>query len=496
MKIPAIVIAGTNSGCGKTTLSMGLMAALAEKGFRVQPYKVGPDYIDPMFHTFITGRESRNLDSWMLDRDTVRRLYCKSAAGADIAVVEGVMGFYDGYGGSSLEGSTADVSKIIGAPVILVINGEAMSLSAAALVKGFAEFDKSVRVKGVLLNNISGEGHYRLLKEAIEGHTGITVLGYLERSGDIAVGSRHLGLVTSAEIGGLREKAAILSGRIQRTVDLELLVKLAGEAEDVPCAQGQGEKDFLQTQGTGGEDIFQAQGPDGKDFLQEAGKTGNLHAPAIRLAVARDKAFCFYYKDNLELLEELGAELVYFSPLEDSSLPEGIDGLYLGGGYPEVWARELQENTPMKKDIKSRIERGLPAYAECGGLMYLTDSIRTDGEKEYEMVGLIPGESRMTSSLKRFGYVYVKMTEDTILGEKASEIRAHEFHYSETTVRENVKACFEVSKRKHGHITKSWNCGYKIFNLLAGYPHLHFYANPAFARGFVESCRRKKYGLR
>jgi cobyrinic acid a,c-diamide synthase len=483
MKIPAIVIAGTNSGCGKTTLSMGLMAALAEKGFRVQPYKVGPDYIDPMFHTFITGRESRNLDSWMLDRDTVRRLYCKSAAGADIAVVEGVMGFYDGYGGSSLEGSTADVSKIIGAPVILVINGEAMSLSAAALVKGFADFDKSVRVKGVLLNNISGEGHYRLLKEAIEGHTGITVLGYLERSGDIAVGSRHLGLVTSAEIGGLREKAAILSGRIQRTVDLELLVKLAGEAEDVPCAHG-----------TGGEDIFQAQGPGEKDFLQEAGKMGNSHAPAIRLAVARDKAFCFYYRDSLELLEEMGAELVDFSPLEDSSLPEGIDGLYLGGGYPELWARELQENTPMKKDIKSRIEKGLPAYAECGGLIYLTDSIRTDEEKECEMVGLIPGESRMTSSLKRFGYVYVKMTENTILGKKASEIRAHEFHYSETTVRENVKACFEVSKRKDERITKSWNCGYKVFNLLAGYPHLHFCANPAFARSFVESCRTRTKG--
>jgi len=464
MRVPSIVIAGTNSGCGKTTVSMGIMAALAEKGLRVQPYKVGPDYIDPMFHTFITGRESRNLDSWMLNHDTVRYLYDKNSDGADIAVIEGVMGFYDGYGGTSLEGSTADVAKSIGAPVILVINGEAMSLSAAALVKGFADFDKSVNVKGVIINKISGEGHYKLLKEAIEGYTGIAVLGYLERSDDIIIGSRHLGLITSSEINGLKEKAALLSNRIQKTVDLELLLKLANEAD---------------TQLTGSTAYFQ--GP-------------KKNIPHVRLAVAKDKAFCFYYKDSLELLERNGAELVYFSPLSDASMPEDIDGLYLGGGYPEVWAQELQENTSIKRDIKSRIEKGMPAYAECGGLMYLTDSIRTNKDCEFEMVGLIPGKSCMTASLKRFGYVHVEITEDTILAKKASEIRAHEFHYSETNVGEDVKASFEVSKRRNGLVVKSWNCGYKVYNLLAGYPHMHFYANPDFARGFVESCDGFKRG--
>lgn len=463
MRIPTIVIAGTNSGCGKTTISMGIMAALVEKGLSVQPYKVGPDYIDPMFHTFITGRESRNLDSWMLNSDTVKYLFYKNADDANIAVVEGVMGFYDGYGGGSLEGSTADVAKIIGAPVILVINGEAMSLSAAALVKGFADFDKSVNVKGVIINNISGEGHYRLLKEAIEGYTGIAVLGYLERSDEIAIGSRHLGLVTSSEVSGLKDKVAMLSKRIQKTVDLESLIKLAGEVEETTLIQSTA-------------------------CFQEMAKA----IPHIRLAVARDKAFCFYYKDSLELLERMGAELVYFSPISDVKLPVGIDGLYLGGGYPEVWAGELQENTSMKKDIKSRIEKGLPAYAECGGLMYLTDSIRTNEDCEFEMVGVILGKSCMTASLKRFGYVHVKMTDDTILAKKASEIRAHEFHYSETKVEEGAKACFEVSKRRDGLVVESWDCGYRVFNLLAGYPHIHFYANPDFARGFVESCIRFK----
>ncbi len=500
MSIPAVVIAGTNSGCGKTTVSMGIMAALAKKGLRVQPYKVGPDYIDPMFHTFITGRECRNLDSWILNRDTVQHLYAKNAEGADIAIVEGVMGFYDGFGGSSAEGSTADVSKIIGAPVVLVINGEAMSLSAAALVKGFADFDPCVNVKGVIINNISGEMHYRLLKEAIEGHAGIRVLGYLKRSEELAIGSRHLGLVTSHEISGLKEKTAMLSRQIRETVDLELLVKLAWDAADIRMAQKRRTDSFDFPDEYRICPYISAQRLMAKDseenvkgfplLQQEAFMVPEIVPPRVRLAVAKDKAFCFYYKDSLELLERLGAELVYFSPLRDSSLPGDIDGIYLGGGYPEVWAEELQANQAMKKAIKSYIESGLPAYAECGGLMYLTDSIHTKEGRDFEMAGLIPGRSYMTSSLKRFGYVFVKMAEDTILAPKGSEIRAHEFHYSETGVEEGVKACFEVSKRKDGVITKSWSCGYKIRNLLAGYPHMHFWANPDFARGFVEACSR------
>lgn len=455
MNIPRIVIAGTNSGCGKTTLSMGIMAALVEKGRKVQPYKVGPDYIDPMFHTFITGRKSRNLDSWMLPKDTVRHLFAHNSVGADIAVIEGVMGMYDGFGGRSLEGSTADVAHIIGAPVILVINGEAMSLSAAALVKGFMEFVPNANVKGVLINRVSGEAHYKLVKEIIEEHTGAAVVGYLPPMDELAIASRHLGLVTSDEIPDLNEKVAVLSRQIQETVDLECLISIAGEAGKM-------------------EEMYP--GPVIK--RQER----------ARIAVARDKGFCFYYEDNLELLERMGAEIVFFSPIHDSRLPDHIHGLYIGGGYPEVWAEELQNNISMRMDIRRHIEKGLPTYAECGGLMYLAQSIRNREGMEFEMVGVIPGKSIMTSTLKRFGYIFVTMAEDTLLAERGFEIRAHEFHYSETHGGDGWKACFEVQKRKEDRIIQSWHCGYKMHNLMAGYPHLHFWANLKVAENFIRHC--------
>ncbi len=467
MKIPGIVIAGTNSNCGKTTISMGIMAALSEKGLTVQPYKVGPDYIDPMFHSFITGRECRNLDSWMLQEETIKYLYSKNAIAADIAVTEGVMGFYDGIGGDSIKGSTAEVSNMIGAPVVLVVNGEAMALSAAALVKGFAEFDKTVAVKGVIFNNISGDAHFRLLKAAVENYTGVAVLGYLKPVKEITIGSRHLGLVTSAEISDLKERAGMLSSQIRETVNLELLMKLSKEA---------------QAAGTVCEPVH----ADIAEKVKIAGK--------VKIAVAKDEAFCFYYRDSLELLETLGAELVYFSPLKDSKLPDDISGLYIGGGYPEVWAKELQENLSIKQDVKRQVEKGLPAYAECGGLMYLADSIETGEGREYGMVGLIPGKSRMTSALKRFGYVTVRLTEDTILGKRNSEIRAHEFHYSETSVSPEIRTCYNVFRGfESTAAAQIWNCGFRIHNLIAGYPHMHFWANPSFGRRFIQSCYEFKH---
>ena len=458
MKIPSIVIAGTNSGCGKTTISMGIMAALVKRGIKVQPFKVGPDFIDPMFHTFITGRASRNLDSWLLDEDTVRYLFMKNAAGTDIAVIEGVMGFFDGFGGKSIEASTAHVSQIIGAPVILVINGEAMSLSAAAIVKGFADFDKNVDISGVIINNISGESHFKILKEAIEIHTGIPVLGYLKRNSDLAIESRHLGLVTSSEITGLKEKAEILASEIEKTIDLDLLLRLSGEAHE----------------------LAQKKTYD----IATVGKP--------RIAVALDKAFNFYYRDNLDLLEMLGADLVFFSPLNDTVLPQKIGGLYLGGGYPEVWAKELQANVSMKNDIKKQIESGLPTYAECGGFMYLTDSLTDKSGNSFKMAGVIPGKCQMTGSLKRFGYVCIEISEDNVLSDKGSLIRAHEFHYSEASIDESIKTCFNVLKNKDSASGKSWHCGYKVNNLLAGYAHMHFWSNIEFARNFVSHCTEYK----
>lgn len=453
--IPRIVIAGTNSGCGKTTLSTGIMAALVKRGLRVQPFKVGPDYIDPMFHTFITGRHSRNLDSWMLGEDTVSYLLQKNAADADIAVIEGVMGLYDGFGGNSAEGSTAHVSKIINSPVILVVNGDGMSLSAAALIRGYADFDRSINIKGVIINNINSDGHFQLLKDVIEENTGLTAVGYLPGMDEYRLPDRHLGLVTSAEIEDLKEKINILSGQIEKTIDLDKLVAISKQAGGL------------------------------RDVEPPVRPETGIKA---RIGVASDKAFCFYYRDGLDLLEMAGAELVYFSPVKDGRLPEGIDGLYIGGGYPEVWAEELQNNTSMKEDIRRIIQKGLPAYAECGGLMYLSESITNLDGKTFETVGLIPGRSEMTTSLKRFGYIDIEIEKDNIISKAGSRIRGHEFHYSATAVGHTVPTCYKVVKNRRNREPVTWRCGFKVYNLLAGYPHLHFWANPRFAREFVSSC--------
>jgi len=457
MSVPRIIIAATNSGCGKTTVTAGILAALVKRGLKVQPFKVGPDYIDPMFHTFITGNASRNLDSWMLNEDTVSYLFSKNAEGMDIAVIEGVMGLYDGFGGRSDIGSTAHISRIIKAPVILVVNGDGMSLSIASLVQGFANFNKSVRIKGIIINNVGNEGHYRLLKEIIEEHTGISVLGYLPWMEGCSLESRHLGLVPSDEIEGLKEKIDLLSAQVEKTIDLELLLKLAEQAED----------------GMKAPTLLGLSAPEARD--------------GVRIAVARDKAFNFYYKDNLELMEMMGAELVYFSPLEDDRLPGDIHGLYIGGGYPELFAKELQDNTSMREDIKGSIIEGLPAYAECGGLMYMSESISGKDVGTYEMVGIIPGKSEMTASLQRFGYVDIEIICDNVLSRCGQKIRGHEFHYSTIKVDGAVPVCYRVVKRRKGGET-AWNCGFKMFNLLAGYPHLHFWGNVEFARRFIDRC--------
>lgn len=456
MNIPRIVIGGTNSGCGKTTISAGIMAALVKRGLRIQPYKVGPDYIDPMFHTYITGRDSRNLDSFLMNEEILPYLFERNSKNADICIVEGVMGLYDGYGGYSQTASTAHVSKIISSPVILIINGEGMSLSIVPFIKGFMDFDREVNIKGVIINGIRSESHFSLLKKNIEDHTGIRVLGYLKRMEEYTFPSRHLGLVQGEEINDIKNRISALAEEIEKTIELDEVIKIASEAENL--------KDY--------------------SFNFNIAKR-KYH---FRIGVAKDKAFNFYYKDNLELLEMLGAELTFFSPLSDSSLPENIDGLYIGGGYPEVFAKELQDNIPMRECIKKTIEEGLPAYAECGGMMYLSQSIRTLEGKEYGMVGIVPGQSEMTSKLQRFGYVDIEITGDNVLSKKGYRIKAHEFHYSTTTIDWNVPTCFKISKKKKDKEPVTWHCGYKLHNLLAGYPHLHFWGNTGFAEKFINRC--------
>jgi len=432
--------------------------------------------------------------------------FSRNTVNADIAVIEGVMGMYDGYGGYSDGGSTAHVARIIGAPVILVVNGEGMSLSIVPLIKGFMDFDRDVKVRGVILNNINSEAHFGMLKEIIEEHLGISVLGYLKNMPEITLASRHLGLVPEGEIKDLRQKIALLTEELRKTVNLELLLKIA--AEDVTpekiaaegVAPGKIAFEGVMPQKIAEGNVAPDKGEplhtpyvterESRFFEKYARFTIKSLPSGARIAVAKDKAFNFYYRDNLDLLEMMGAELVYFSPLRDNRLPDGINGLYLGGGYPEVFAAQLEENTEMRECLKSRISEGLPAYAECGGLMYLAEGIiNGDGEK-FDMVGVIPGLSKMTGSLQRFGYIEIDVVEDNILAAKGDKIRAHEFHYSVTEVEGEIPACFSIKKSRKNGEARIWKCGYKFYNLLAGYPHLHFWSNPGFAGRFVDNCLR------
>lgn len=464
MKIPRLVIAGTNSGCGKTTITAGILAGLVKRGHRVQPFKVGPDYIDPMFHTYITKRHSRNLDSWMLEEETLKYLFAKNAADADITVIEGVMGMYDGFGAKSKVGSTAHVAVMLQAPVILVLNAEGMSLSAAAIVEGFRTFDRDVNIRGVILNNIKTDAHYELLKDAIEFNTKTEVLGYLPRRAEYALEGRHLGLVTAGEIDNLQLKMDMLVQQIEKTLNLDRILEIAQQTEEVGSFS-----------------------PPLMDRILAKNRT-----EGPKIAVAMDYAFNFYYRDNLDLLENLGANLEFFSPLKDEELPKGIQGLYLGGGYPEIHAAALQDNTSMRRSIRKHIQGGLPTYAECGGFMYLTESIKTREGNCFDMVGVIPGYSEMTTSLKRFGYVEVEATAESVICQPGFTTRAHEFHYSATHIPPETGSCFRVVKRREGKPDTVWLCGCKAYNVLAGYPHLHFWANPDFAIEFVKNCSQYK----
>ncbi|MCT4617778.1 MAG: cobyrinate a,c-diamide synthase [Marinisporobacter sp.] len=454
MKLPRFVLAGTQSGVGKTTISIGLMAALKNRGMNVQPFKVGPDYIDPAFHTFVTGNKSRNLDSWMLDEDIIKKLLIKNGRNKDIAVIEGVMGLYDGYGAKKDEGSTAHVSKVIKAPVILIINGKGMSSSAAAQVLGYKLYDEEVDIKGVIINNISGEVHYELLKESIERDTNIKCVGYLKPNPNIELKSRHLGLIPSVEVNGLKRKINEIAKMVEETIDLDEILAIARTSDEIEYKP---------------------------EKIKSVGENINIGVPL-------DNAFNFYYEDNLDLLKDLGANLIYFSPLKDEKLPQDLHGLYIGGGFPEVFAKELEENTSMKSSIKEGIEKGLPTYAECGGLMYLSDAITTLEGKKHRMVGVFHTESKMTKRLQRFGYVHVNMEEPCVIAKEKKSTKAHEFHRSMIEDHEENEYAYRVDKIRNGEKIKSWQCGLKKYNALGAYAHIHFYSNISIAKDFVKNC--------
>ncbi|WP_445611172.1 cobyrinate a,c-diamide synthase [Hafnia alvei] len=439
----AFLIGGTGSGCGKTTLTLGLLRALTRRGLRVQPYKVGPDYIDTGWHSAVSGVASRNLDAFMLPQPTLNWLYNQRAQAADVAVIEGVMGLYDGYGTDPNYCSSAGMAKQIGCPVILVIDGKAVSTSAAATVMGFCHFDPAVRIAGVIVNRVNSETHYQLLKQAIETYTKIPVLGRMPTLPSVSLPERHLGLITAHEQQGMDAIWDTLADSLEKHIDLDRLLALS----DVQPA------------------------PNACAPALPASESGR----GLTLALADDEAFHFYYPDNLQLLEQLGINIVRFSPLRDAALP-ACQMVYIGGGYPELHGETLAKNSSMRQSLRDAHQRGVAIYAECGGLMYLGTTLKDQSGNTHAMAGIFPGESRMEGRLKRFGYCQATAMHDTLLAAEGETLRGHEFHYSDFHT--DFPAVFQFEKQRDGVTQQRWLGGYQMGNTLASYLHLHFYQHP------------------
>ncbi len=567
MHLPRIMLAAPQSGSGKTLVTCGLLQALVNRGMETASFKCGPDYIDPMFHTKVIGTQSRNLDTFFASSQMVRYLFGRQAAKAEISVMEGVMGFYDGVAGITTEASSWELADVTDTPVMLVVNAKGMSLSVIPLIKGFLEFrpgangdaidsgkalsddgalsvvgeknfalkrnlleDLTVQfsshIRGVILNQTS-PSMYLELKREIERVLPVQVLGYVPRVEDCVIESRHLGLVTPDELDGFRKKLNRLAGILEDTLDIDGILKLAESASDLDCSMPMEvkrvtldrdrsmpmeaerialERDCSLSFGAGRtapEETCSVPRGRGKFFRdivtdmnscmerggQEASAAGSGQSDGesrVKIAVARDEVFCFYYEDNLDLLRELGAELILFSPLHDSALPERVQGILLGGGYPELYAEQLSGNTAMLASIRTAIERGVPYLAECGGFMYLHETMEDMQGHSWPVAGVIHGHVRKTDRLVRFGYITLTANEPQIFGEAGCSIRAHEFHYFDST--DNGDS-FHAQKpgRK-----RNWECMLSGEHFAAGFPHLYYYSNPEFAARFVEKCRNGK----
>lgn len=447
----SLLISGTRSGCGKTSVTLGLLAALTRRGVACQPFKTGPDFIDPGLHELACGRQSHNLDSWMLPAEANRAILARHAFGADAAVIEGAMGLFDGAGGTSERGSAAHLAKLLGVPALLVADASGMGRSAAALAQGFARFDPELRLAGVVFNRVGGPGHREILGEAM-AQAGLPVLGMLPRDESLAVPPRHLGLTTAQDLDAGEGWAARLADWVESGIALDaLLDALPG----------------LVVQPPPGEPAPEAY---------------------VRLGVARDRAFCFTYAENLRLLEAAGARLVFFSPVGDARLPENLDGLYLPGGYPELNASELAANASMLADIRAFCASGRPVYAECGGFMALMRAFHGQDGRIRQMAGVFPCTARMGERFAALGYREARMLLETPLGPAGTLARGHEFHYSFLDALPDVPAAYALSGRKGPLGTPE---GFLSGNTLGSYVHLHFASNPDLARNFVASMARQ-----
>lgn len=450
MQYPRLMIAGVHSSSGKTTISLGLMAALHRRGLKVQPFKVGPDYIDPGLHTHASGRSSHNLDSWMMPPEVMNTVFAKNAGQAEVSIIEGVMGLFDGFRGERIAGSSAQVALMLKTPVVLVVDVNNMSQSCVAVVKGFMEYEPGVEIRGVILNQASAF-HKEWVVPNLEAELGLKVLGCVPRKEAIAIPERHLGLLPADEHGALASHLEKMADLIEAHLDLEAVLALAGQASPLELSWREPQTDTVTT-----------------------------------IGVARDAAFSFYYQDSLDYLAELGAQIEFFSPMRDAALPK-VDGVYIGGGFPEMFLPQLSGNQSMKKSIQEACRSGMPILAECGGLMYLTRSLKDFDGNSWTGVGVVPADIVMTRKLQELGYIEATALQSTVIAAQGEVVRGHEFHYSTLEGLDPAQQAFSLE----GGMTRGTRRdGYAQGSLLASYLHLQLRANPVAARHFVEACLR------
>lgn len=501
VRFPRIMIAAEKSGGGKTLFTCALLSLLKERVQAVRAFKCGPDYIDPMFHRAVLEIPSRNLDSFFADGDTLRYLLGRDVLEMEkfpesrIAVLEGVMGFYDGLGGVSERSSAWEVADLTETPVILLVDMKGRSLSALASIKGFLDYKEKSHVTGVVFNRLSPM-LYPGLKERAERELGIRVFGYVPELKDMTLESRHLGLVMPEEILGIRERLDLIKEKVRVGINLDGIIEEAGRAAEIEVKLPEAVRKFCNVDCGKVLNNSAAQHIENIANAKKIYDSGNTHEVKSTLsdrsvkktvvAVAKDKAFCFYYEDNLNLLKKLGAEIQYFSPIHDRNLPEGTCAVYLGGGYPELHAKALSENISMRNAIRQAVMEEVPCIAECGGYLYLKDSIVDPDGVEWPMTGVLPGSSRDTGKLGRFGYITVTSKKEGLLGPAGTEFRAHEFHHWDS---EENGTDF-AAKKPVG--TRGWDCGYTTESFYAGFPHLYFYSNVKIAENFIKCAETWK----
>lgn len=460
MTYPRLLIAGTHSGAGKTTVALALMAAFHARGYAVQPFKIGPDFIDPGHHRMACGRDSRNLDGWMLNQVKNKATFINAAQEADLSIIEGMMGLFDGSSAVNDRGSAAELARLLHIPILLVVDAGAMARSVAAMVHGYATFDATLSISGVLFNRVNSHGHHQLLKAAVEHETPVKAVGYFPSEPQFGIADRYLGLQTALEEKNPRFYQQ-LGEAVSKTVDLNLIQQLARSAPDL----------------TKQEQTIQ--------IAVDQPQSQPQPRPAVKIGVAHDAAFCFYYRDNLDLLVAEGAKLITFSPINDRVLPD-VDLLYLGGGYPELHASRLAQNKVMRQAIKHFAEQEKPIYAECGGLMYLAETLQDFDGTVYAMAGVIPGKTTLKKAQLTLGYRELALTHACMLGEPGTTIRGHEFHYSRFQTDSALNYSGRISDAQEQHCGDD---GITTGNVLALYTHLHFLSEPTVARNLIKAAR-------